>query len=87
MFGHKIPTSRQCIDIHINKIVINPNTLHLFPTNSTEMLQLINHLPNKTKSGHDEINTLLLKKIATSISNPLKSYSIIQLQTIPFLIT
>ena len=45
------------------KIVRNPNTLYLVPTNSTEILWLINHLPNKTSSGHDEINNLLLKKM------------------------
>ena len=63
----KIPTPRQSIDKYITKIVRNPNTLYLFPTNSTEILQLINHLPNKTSSGNDEINNLLLKKISTSI--------------------
>ena len=59
----KIPTPRQSIDKYIDKIVRNPNTLYLFPTNSTEILQLINHLPNKTSLGHDEINNLLLKKL------------------------
>ena len=44
----KIPTPRQSIDKYIEKIDGNPNTLYLFPTNSTEILQLINHLPNKT---------------------------------------
>ena len=59
----KIPTPRQSIDKYINKIVRNPNTLYLFPTNSTEILQLINQLPNKTRLGHDEINNLLLTKL------------------------
>ena len=68
----KIPAPRQSIDKYINKIVRNPNTLYLFPTNSTELLQLINHLPNKTSMRHDEINNLLLKKIATSILKPLE---------------
>ena len=35
----KIPASRQSIDKYINKIVRNPDTLYLFPTNSTELLQ------------------------------------------------
>ena len=67
----KIPTLIQSIDKYIDKIVRNPNTLYLFPTKSTEILQLINHLPNKTSSGHDEISNLLLK-IATSILKPLE---------------
>ena len=59
----EIPASRQSIDKYIDKIVRKPNILYLFLTNSTEILQLINHLPNKTSSGHDEINNLLLKKL------------------------
>ena len=59
----KIPAPRQSIDKYINKTVRNPNTLYLFPTNSTEILWFINHLPNKTSLGHDEINDLLLKKL------------------------
>ena len=43
----KIFAPRQSIDKYLDKIVRNPNTLYLFPTNSTEILQLINHLPNK----------------------------------------
>ena len=71
----KIPTPRQRIDKYNDKIIRNRNTsLYLFPTNSTETLRLIKHLPNKTSLGHDEINNLLLKKIVTSI---LKSLEII----------
>ena len=71
----KIHAPRQSIDKYINKIVRNPNTLYLFPTNSTEILQLINHLPNKASSGYDEINNLLLKKTARSILKPLEIFS------------
>ena len=59
----KIPTPRQSIDKYIYKIIRNPHTLCLFPTNSTEILWLINHLPNKTSSRHDEIDNVLLKKL------------------------
>ena len=59
----KITAPRQSIDKYIDKIVRNPNTLYLFSTNSTEILWLRNHLPNKTSSGHDEIKNLLLKKL------------------------
>ena len=51
----KIPTPRQSIDKYIDKIVRNLNTLYLFPTISTEILWLINYLPNKTSSRHDEL--------------------------------
>ena len=68
----KIPTPGQSIDKCINKIVRNPNTLYLFPTNSTEISWLVNHLPNKTSLGHDKINNLLLTKIATNILKPLE---------------
>ena len=59
----KIPTPRQSIEKYIDKIVRNPNALYLFPTNRVEILWLINHLPNKTSWGHDEINNLLLNKL------------------------
>ena len=35
--AEKIPAPRQSIDKCIDKIVRNPNTLYLFPTNSTEI--------------------------------------------------
>ena len=59
------------LDKVLIKIVRNQNTFILFPTNSTEILELINDLPNKTSLWHDEINNLLLK-IATSILKPLE---------------
>ena len=47
--------------------------MYLFPTNSTEILWLINHPPNKTTLGHDEKDHLLLK----NCNNYLKPLEII----------
>ena len=41
------------------------------PTTKTEVLKLIRNLPNKRSSGHDNIDNVLLKDIATIISDPL----------------
>ena len=74
----KIPAPRQSIDKYINKIVRNPYMLYLFPTNSTEILWLINLLPNKTSLEHDEINILLLKncnKYFKAIRNHIQSFN------------
>ena len=72
IWPRKYPHLNKSIDKYIDKIVRNLNTLYLFPANSTEILQLINQLPNKPRSRHDEINNLLLKNTATSILKPLE---------------
>ena len=41
------------------------------PTDDTEIINIINSLKSKKSSGHDSVNTILLKKIKYAISSPL----------------
>ena len=70
-FASKIPSPDKTIDHYLTKIWRNENSLFLLPTTETEVLKLIRNLPNKRSSGHDDIDNVLLKEIAMTISNPL----------------
>ena len=47
------------------------NSIFFTPTDQSEILKLINGLKSKTSSGHDDINSIVLKSISTSICIPL----------------
>ena len=47
-------------------------SIFLAPTDSSEILKLIDNLPNKTSSGYDNISNILLKSLAHNISVPLE---------------
>ena len=66
-FATKIEKSKIEANTYIGKIERNIKSLYLYPTNSSEVLKLINELPNKTSSGHDDISNQLLKKIGPFI--------------------
>ena len=57
-----IKQSHKQISDYISKIPNNNRTLFMHPCTQNEILKLIDQLPNKTSSGHDEINNILLKK-------------------------
>ena len=61
------------VDIHNYIEQINPNSQSLFlsPTTRYEISELINRLPMKTSSGHDNISNVLLKKLKESVITPL----------------
>ena len=63
--------SKRPITQYINKISPNKKSLYLHPTNHLEVQHLIDDLPNKNSSGHDDINNVILKKISTTIVHPL----------------
>ena len=67
----KISDNCPRINDYINKIPINPNSLYLVPTNEHEIGKIIDKLPNKLSSGHDNINNILLKKLKSSMLKPM----------------
>ena len=71
-FANAIKPSNTKVSDYISKIKRNPKTLFLRPTTSTEILNLIGSLPNKSSSGFDLINNKLLKIIKVEISKPLE---------------
>ena len=61
-FANKIPHPRKTTSDHLKNIPSSNVSLFLTPT-FTEILNLINELPNKRSSGHDTINNVLLKSL------------------------
>ena len=55
----------------IDKIPRYQNNLILTPIKISEIRKIINKLPNKSSSGHDNISNILLKKISSNIIYPL----------------
>ena len=70
-FANKIDDPLKDTKEYLNKITSNSESLFLHPTTCTEINILIDKLPNKTSSGHDEISNIILKKIKNGISAPL----------------
>ena len=57
---------------YLKSINSSERSIFLCPTNSCEILKLIESLPNKTRSGYDNISNILLKSLAMNISIPLE---------------
>ena len=70
-FGNSIAPPKSSINEYLSKMSSSSTTLFLSPTNTTEINNLIQNLPNKNSSGHDSISNILLKKLAPSILAPL----------------
>ena len=62
-FANKIPKSLKSMSTYLEKIRQNSSSLFMNPCTTYEIKMLINSLPNKTSSGHDDISNKLLKEI------------------------
>ena len=60
-YAEKISKSNRKIEDFIRNIEINNHSLFLTPISESKLRSLINALPNKNSSGHDNINNVLLK--------------------------
>ena len=70
-FANKIKPSNENRNHYLNKMKRLDKSLFLRPTDHTEIVNIINKLPNKNSSGNDEISNILLKKLLPSIIYPL----------------
>ena len=70
-FATNVKNSKHSITSYIDKIYRNPKSIFLQNTTESEVRNLIESLPNKTSSGYDNINNILLKKLCSSITLPL----------------
>ena len=70
--GANIKSPKTKAKTYIGKIPVNNKSLFLYPTTEREIELIIEKLPNKSSSGHDEISNNLLKKIGKSILQPLQ---------------
>ena len=55
----------------LTRINRNPETLYFTPSSASELINLINNLPNKNSKGHDDTSNNMLKQLHTSITQPL----------------
>ena len=67
-----ITQSHHDIDHYLSKIPRNLSSLVMSLTSIEEIEKIIYELPNKSSHGHDTISNIILKKLNTSISYPLK---------------
>ena len=65
-----IPTSSKPYNEYVKDISCN-DSLFMSPTDEMEVYKIISHLKNKTSSGYDEINNILLKQLGEVVSLPL----------------
>ena len=70
-FAKRIPNPAHDLKYYLSKIRKNENCIFMSPTSSSELKKLIDNLPNKSSSGWDNINNILLKEIADPIIAPL----------------
>ena len=61
--ANKIPKSLKSASTYFEKIRQNSSSLFMSPCTTNEIKRLINSLPNKTSSSHDDISNKLLKEI------------------------
>ena len=74
--GPNLAKEQQCstldLKTYLQGLKLHSNSIFLTPTTKEEILGLLKGLPNKTSSGYDNINNLLLKHLSSSIVVPLE---------------
>ena len=70
-FASRIKASNQNKNHYLNKMRQFEKSLFFRPTDTVEITNIINKLPNKNSSGNDKISNVLLKKLLPSIIHPL----------------
>ena len=62
-YAGQIPPAKKDIEHYLAQIPSNPNSIFMSPTSSAEIERIIEKLPNKKSSGHDNLSNILLKHI------------------------
>ena len=70
-YANKIDQPNIDINTYLTRTKKNQHTLYLTPTSVSEIIILINKLPNKNSKRHDDISNNMLKQLHTSIAQPL----------------
>ena len=71
-FADKIPVPENDINHYLNKINHSDKSFFMQPTTGSEIMMLINNLPNKKSSGPDGINNCLWKELKENLVIPLE---------------
>ena len=72
LYADTMPKPQYSIDYYINKISNNQSSIFLIPTTRTEILHLINKLPNMKSCGQDGLSNCLLKDLKDELIYPLE---------------
>ena len=67
----KIPDSQQGAKDYLAKIPWNLHSMLLFLTSQQEVDRIIDGLPSKSNSGHDDVSNILLKSLKPSLTYPM----------------
>ena len=70
--ANSIPPLKLDNQSYLKKITRNSKSLYLIPTTRHKIVRIIDKLPNKNSSDHDNINNILLKNIKNQIVAPLE---------------
>ena len=68
LFTTALLKSNKHIDDYLAAIRHNKSSFLLTPTSTTEITKLLEGLPNKRSSGHDNVSNLLLKELVKQMS-------------------
>ena len=66
-YGNKISVGNKSIVNYLNKMNRNSKSVFITPCTETELLSLLNKLPNKKSSGYDGVSNILLKDIKEAL--------------------
>ena len=72
-FANKIPTSKKSIAEYLKVLQSSSDSLFFQPTDVNEIVKLVQKLPMKASSGHDNISNILLKEIIHPLSSVLSN--------------
>ena len=67
-FSEKIPTPAKPVKDYLKLMQSSQGSLFLNPTYTQEIVKIVSKLPNKFRSGHDNISNILLKEIVDQIA-------------------
>ena len=70
-YSSKIPKAKLSSTHYLDKIKCENKSIYLVPTNPYELDKVISKLPNKSSSGYDNVNNILLKKLRQELVIPL----------------
>ena len=71
-YADKTPSPQHSIDHYLDKISSNSGSIFLTLTTNTEILRLIDKLPNKKSCGPDSLSNCTLKELKDELLHPLE---------------
>ena len=69
--AQKILDSQQSAKDYLDKIPQNLHSMLLLPASQQEVNRIIDGLPSKSSSGHDDVSNILLKSLKSSLTYPM----------------